>query len=108
MIGSMSEAANRLRDAAVERALRGPGTASVEARQAAFDNTAVDARAKTLVDKVARTAWKVTGSDVAAVKAAGVSEDEIFELAVCAAFGQATRQRRTAMAALDAVTGDRR
>ena len=37
-------------------------------------------------------------------EAAGVSEDEIFELTVCAALGQATRQLDAALAALDAAT----
>jgi hypothetical protein len=34
-----------------------------------------------------------------------MSEDQIFEIAVCAAIGQATRQYDTALAALDAATG---
>ena len=104
----MSEAAHRLRAAAVDRARHGPGTASPEARQAAVDNAGVDPRARKLVDTIARHAWKVTDADVDAVKAAGLSEDEIFELAVCAAFGQATRQLEAALAALDAATRDRR
>lgn len=62
--------------------------------------TAPDA-ARALVDKIARNAWKVTDEDVAAAKTAGVSEDEIFELAVAAALGQATRQLDAALAALD-------
>ena len=104
----MSEAVNRLREAAIERAVRGPGRASVDARRAAFENAGVDDRARALIDKVSRTAWKVTDGDVAAAKAAGLSEDEIFELAVCAAFGQSSRQLHAALAALDAATGDER
>jgi hypothetical protein len=42
--------------------------------------------------------------DIAAVKASGLSEDQIFELVVCAAIGQATRQYDTAFAALDTAT----
>jgi hypothetical protein len=34
-------------------------------------------------------------------------EDEIFELVVCAAFGEASRQLNSALAALDAATGAR-
>ena len=101
----MSEAANRLRDALVERVTRGPGVASGASRQAAFHNAGVDPRAARLLDKVVRTPWKVVDSDVAAVKAAGLPEDEIFELVVCAALGQASRQRRAAMAALQAAKG---
>jgi hypothetical protein len=39
-----------------------------------------------------------------AVRAAGLSEDQIFEIALCAAIGQATRQYESALAALDAAT----
>jgi hypothetical protein len=97
----MSDLANRLREAAIARVLRGPGHASGAARQAAFDNAGVDDRARVLIDKVARTAWKVTDDDVAAAKASGLSEDEIFELVVCAAFGQASRQLRSGLDAID-------
>jgi adenine-specific DNA methylase len=74
------------------------------ARRAAFDNQGVYEPARALVAKVAKAAWTVTDADVAATKSAGVSEDEIFELAVCAALGQATRQLDEALAALDAAT----
>jgi hypothetical protein len=97
----MSEAVNRFRAAVIDRALRGSGVASPAARRAAFDNRGVDERARSLIDKVARQAWTVTGADVAAATAAGVPEDEIFELTVCAALGQATRQLDAALAALD-------
>lgn len=99
---AMSERVTRLRKAAVERALLGPGKASGEARRAAYDNTGVPEAARALIDKVVKTASKVTDEDIAATKRAGLSEDEIFELVVCAAYGQATRQLETALAALDA------
>jgi len=41
---------------------------------------------------------------MAAVTASGLSEDQIFEIVVCAAIGQATRQYDTALAALAAAT----
>ena len=100
----MSEAVYRLRAAVADQALRGSGVASPAARRAAFDNRGVDERARSLIDKVARQAWTVTRADVAAATAAGVPEDEIFELTVCAALGQATRQLDAARAALDAVS----
>ncbi|MBS1120161.1 MAG: hypothetical protein H6Q90_2389 [Deltaproteobacteria bacterium] len=101
----MSESVTRLRKAVVECTLQGPGKSAGEARRAAFDNNeAVPAPARALVAKVARNAWKVTDEDVAATKQAGVAEDDIFELVVCAALGQATRQLDSALAALDAAT----
>lgn len=98
----MSDQVKEGRARLVERILNGPGVASAGARRAAFDNRDVDARASGLIGKVARNAWKVTDSDVAGVKTAGISEDEIFELTVCAALGQATRQLEAALEALDA------
>jgi hypothetical protein len=98
----MSEQARHYREAVVARVLTGEGTASVEARQAAFANQGVDSRVRALVDKVARQAWTITDDDVETAKRAGASEDEIFELAVAAALGQATRQLDAALAVLDA------
>jgi hypothetical protein len=100
----MSITVTRLRTAAIERALQGPGKLSSDLRCAAFDNANVPAPAAALVDKVARTAWKVSSDDIAVTRTAGLSEDEIFELAVCAALGQATRQLAAGLAALDAAT----
>ena len=101
----MSDATSRFRLAVVDRVLHGPGVSSTAARQAAFDNRDVDSRAQALVDTVARHAWKVTDAQVAATLAAGLSEDAVFELTVCAAVGQATRQISAALAALDEAAG---
>ena len=98
----MSEASHRFRKAAVERVLQGPAKTSGDERRAAFDNKGVPAAGAALIDKVAKNAWKVTDEDVAAAKAAGLSEDAIFELTVSAAMGQATRQIDSALAAVDA------
>ncbi|MGE0395796.1 MAG: hypothetical protein AB7T06_03635 [Kofleriaceae bacterium] len=97
----MSDAAKKFRQAAVERVQNGDGHASIRDRKAAFANTDVPEAARALLDKVTKTAWKVTDEDVAGAKAAGLSEDQLFELSVCAAMGQATRQLDAAMAALD-------
>jgi hypothetical protein len=103
----MSDVATRYRKAVVERALEGPGKAGGAARRAAFDNEGAPEPSRVLIDKVARGAWKVGDQDIAAVKAAGVSEDEIFELVVCAALGESTRQLESALAALDAALSAR-
>lgn len=62
--------------------------------------------ARALVDKVAKNAYGVTDEDVAAAKSAGLKEDEIFELVVCAAI-QSTRQIENALAALEQATNDK-
>jgi hypothetical protein len=89
------------RKAVVERVLRGPGRASTTQREAAFS-----APVAPLLDKVAQHAYRVTADDIAAAKASGLTEDQIFELVVCAALGQATRQLEAALAALAAATKD--
>ena len=101
----MSEAADRLRHIVTDRALHGPGRAAPALRLAAFENQGVDARARDLIDKVARQAWTVTDQDIAAAKAAGLTDDEVFELVVCAALGQSTRQLEASLAAVEAAVG---
>ncbi len=90
--------------ALVRRVLEGDGKASQAQRRAAFDNAGLAEPLNTLVNKVAQSAYRITDEDIAAVRASGLSEDEIFELVVCAAIGQATRQYEHALAALDAAT----
>jgi hypothetical protein len=92
----MSDAVERLRKQVIERALHAPGDTKGDARRAAFEGTG-----SALVEKVAANAWKVTDEDIAAAKQSGLSEDAIFELVVCAALGQATRQLDAALALLD-------
>ena len=62
-------------------------------------------RTTTLVDKVARHAYRVADEDITDARASGLSEDQVFEIVVCAAIGQATRQYDRALAALEAATG---
>jgi alkylhydroperoxidase family enzyme len=93
-------------EAVVRRVLEGEGRSSPAQRRAAFDNAGLADPLRTLVDKVARQATRITDEDFAAVKASGLNEDQVFELVVCAAVGQATRQYETALAALAAAVGD--
>ena len=94
------------RTALVARILEGDGKASPAQRRAAFNNTGLGEPLSTLIDKVARQPTRVTNEDVAKVEASGESEDQIFELVVCAALGQATRQYEAAHEALaEATTG---
>jgi alkylhydroperoxidase family enzyme len=94
----------KARKALVTRILEGDGTASRAQRRAAFDHTRCAVPLNTLIDKVTKQACRVTGEDIAEVKASGLSEDQIFEIVVCAAIGQAARQHDTALAALEAAT----
>ena len=85
-------------EALIARVRDGEGKASREARRAAFDKP--ETCDGPLLAKVAAHAYKVTDEDVAAAKASA-SEDEVFELVVCTAIGQAKRQYDAAMAALE-------
>jgi hypothetical protein len=90
------------RNALVTRILEGNGKASRAQRRAAFENAGPTGQLGTLIDKVARHAHQVTDGDIAAAKATGLSEDQIFEIVVCAAIGQSTRQYDAALVALSA------
>jgi alkylhydroperoxidase family enzyme len=92
------------RTALVARILEGEGKASRIQRRAAFDNAELATPLNKLIDKVTKHAYRVTDEDIAAVKASGVSDDQIFEMVVCAAIGQACRQYDQALGALKAAT----
>jgi hypothetical protein len=96
------------RTALVARILEGEGKASRIQRRAAFENTQLARPLNKLIDKVTKHAYQVTDEDIAAVKASGLSEDQIFEMVVCAAIGQASRQYDEALEALKAATEEER
>ena len=93
------------RKALLSRILKGAGKASPSERRAAFNNAGLAEPLGTLVDKVARHANRVIDEDIAAARESGLSEDQVFEIVVCAAVGQATRQYDSALVALEAATG---
>jgi len=96
----------QLHRALVARVLDSDGTSPAKLRRAAFDNAGLSEPIRTLIGKVAYRAYSVTDEDVAAVRAAGLSEDQIFEIVVCAAIGQANRQYIGALAAVASATGE--
>ena len=93
------------RAALTGRLLEGEGQSLPADRRAAFNNSGLAGPMGALVYKVARHAYRVTDEDVTAARASGASEDQVFEIVVCAAVGQATRQYETALAVLEAATG---
>lgn len=90
------------RNALIERIVDGAGTASRGERRAAFENVGLAEPLKTLIQKVATQATAVMDRDIAALRASGLTEDQVFEIVVCAAVGQSARQYESARAALDA------
>lgn len=85
-----------------DRILTGEGRAPVEQRARAFGNAGLDPPLDGLVGKVAMRPAQVTDADFAAARAAGFSEDELFELVVCSAVGQSARLYDAGLAALAA------
>jgi hypothetical protein len=90
------------RAAVIRRVLEGEGESSRVQRRGALDDAGLAEPLGALVHKVAVHSWRVTAKDIDAIRVTGMSEDQIFELVVCAALGQANRQYEMAMAALDA------
>jgi len=90
--------------ALVDRVLHGEGRASAEQRARAFSNDGLAPPLDALIDKVADRPAQVTDADLAAAKASGCTEDQIFELVICAAVGQATRLYEAGLAALAEAT----
>jgi hypothetical protein len=90
--------------ALVDRVLNGDGRAPAEQRARAFGNDGLAPPLDALIDKVASRPAHVTDADFAAAKASGFSEDQLFELVICAAVGQSTRLYEAGLAALAEAT----
>jgi hypothetical protein len=78
----------RLRDAVV----RGPGVADPALQEEVVrlgrgEEAPVPAPVRGYTDKVVRASDQVTAADVAALRAAGFTEDQVFEVTVAAAVG---------------------
>ena len=90
-----------------DRVVDGEGRVSPEQRARAFSNAGLSPPLDGLLGKVASKPTQVTDADFAATRAAGFSEDELFELVICAAVGQSARLYDAGLAALaDAVAGE--
>jgi alkylhydroperoxidase family enzyme len=87
-----------------QRVLTGPGTASTALRAKAFADSDVPEPLASLVEKVAKGSSQVTDADFAAALAAGFTEDQLFELVICAAVGESNRMYRAGLAALAKAT----
>ncbi|SHN43216.1 hypothetical protein [Cryptosporangium aurantiacum] len=93
-----------LHRALVDRVLHGEGRASAQLRAGAFDNDGLPAPLDTLIGTVAAGPGHVTDADFAAALASGVTEDQLFELVICAAVGRSSRLYDAGMAALAEAT----
>jgi hypothetical protein len=84
----------------VKRLISGDGKTSPEDRIRAFNNADLPEPLERLLAEVVNGAGHVTDDDIDRAKTAGFSEDQIFELVVCAAVGNATRQYEIGLNAL--------
>jgi hypothetical protein len=92
--------------ALVDSVLNAQGRALPEQRASAFGNDGLSPPLNALVDKIATRPAQVTDADFAAAKAAGYTEDQLFELVICAAVGQSARMYDAGLAALADATAD--
>jgi hypothetical protein len=90
--------------ALVDRLLHGEGRATAEQRARAFSNDGLPPPLQALIGKVATRPAQVTDADFAAAQASGCSEDQVFELVICAAVGQSARLYEAGLAALAGAT----
>ena len=89
-----------------QRILAGQGTAPAELRANAFEDRNLPEPLAGLLDKVAKRSFQVSDADVNAALAAGFSEDQIFELVICAAVGESSRLYGAGLAALAEVVAE--
>ena len=94
------------RKALLRRVLEGDGKTSFSERRSAFNNSGLSEPVRQLVDKVAMNGSSVDDRDIRRARQSGLSEDQVFEIVVCAAIGQASRQFDRAKVALEAARGN--
>lgn len=82
-------------DAIVREVLDGPGVTTRGERMAALEGSGPEL-IRTYITKVREQSYRVSEEDFAALRAAGLSEDAVFELTVAAAVGAASRRLEAA------------
>ena len=90
----------------VARILEGDGRASPQLRRAAFANAELSEPLRALIDTIAKNPHAVTDEQMLSALASGCTEDQLFELIVCAAVGHSTRQHDAALRALAAAVSE--
>ena len=101
----------------VDTVLSGPGTttselrSAVEAQAAALSggqgtDTAVPDELSGWIEKIARHAYRTTDADIESLKAAGYSDDQLFELTVAAALGASRARLERALEVLGETEGN--
>jgi alkylhydroperoxidase family enzyme len=84
------------------RVLEQPGTLDAAVRRAVARGEGTPPDTAGYVEKVRNHAYRVTDSDIEALRSAGYSEDQIFELTVAAAQGAAASRLAAGLRAMEA------
>jgi hypothetical protein len=87
------------RAALLQGALQSPGATDSALREKAYSGDLVAPDVAEFLAKVRQQSYRVTDQDMIALRAAGYSEDAIFELAIAAAIGSADRRLQVGLQA---------
>lgn len=91
----------------VARILGDSGRAPRAWRRAAFDNTDLEVDGLgAVVNNIATDPTRVTDDDFARLSETGLTDDQLWEIVICAAVGQASPQYESALSALAAATAE--
>ncbi|WP_433379603.1 hypothetical protein ACQPZX_13770 [Actinoplanes sp. CA-142083] len=90
----------------MDRVLKGEGRAPAPLREQAFRNEGGPGPVGVLIGKVAATPVRVADDDFAAATMSGLSDDQLFELVICAAVGRSARLYDAGLAALAEAAAD--
>jgi alkylhydroperoxidase family enzyme len=82
-------------------AFEGPGQTDPGLRRAAASGRGLPPALEAYVDTVRRHAYRVRDEDVEALRRGGYTEDQVYEITVCAALGAAGERLRAALQALE-------
>lgn len=88
--------------------LRGPGQLDAATRASLASGHNIPEPLAAYAEKVAHHAYKVTDDDIAALLAAGYSEDQLFEATLSVALGAAHIRLQAGLDALRAASGTHR
>jgi hypothetical protein len=88
------------RAALLQGVLQSPGTTDTALREKAFSGVSTVPDVAAFLAKVREQSYRITDQDMTALRAAGYSEDAVFELTVAAAIGAADRRLQAGLQAL--------
>jgi hypothetical protein len=86
-----------------EAVFRSPGECAPDLRQAAGNGAVLPEPWAVYAEKVREHSYRITDADVAGLKGAGCTEEQIFEITIAAATGAALRRLDAGLAAVRGV-----